>query len=116
MNARRAILPRSISTILALRSLPGEAPLPGWVDISITLSLKMAPGLREPGCEKIAHMHQVVAGERQERGELDLPATSRLRSPQQSDVLRPTEGLLGELACLDAQGVSGMAGRAGVDS
>ena len=76
--------------------------MPGWVDISITLLLKMAPGLREPGCEKIAHSHQVVAGKRQERGKLDLPAASHLRSPHKSDVLRPTEGLLDELACLDA--------------
>lgn len=116
MNAPRAILPRSISIVLALRSLPGEAPLRGWVDISITLSLKMAPGPCGPRCEKIAHTHQVVAGERQERGKLDLPAASHLRSPKKSDVLRPTEGRLDELACLDAQGVSGMAGRAGIDS
>ena len=116
MNARRTILPRSISAVLALRSVPAEAPLPGWVNISITLSLKMTSALREPRCEKIAHAHQVVACEGQERGELDLPATSHLRSPQQADVVRPTEGLLDELACLDAQGVSGMAGRAGIDS
>ena len=84
MNAPRATLPMSISAVAASRFWPGKAPLPGGVDISIALSLKMAPGLREPRCEKIAHTHQVVAGEGQERGELDLPAASHLRSPQKS--------------------------------
>ena len=64
------MLPRSISTVLALRSVPAEAPLPGWVDISITLSLEMASELCELRCKKIAHAHQVVTGESQQRREL----------------------------------------------
>ena len=111
MNALRAILPGSISTDAASRSFPRDPPLPGGVDFSIALSLKMAPRLREARREKTAHTHQVVAGEGQECGELDLPAAAHLRSPQKSDALRPTEGLLDELACLDAQGVSDIAGR-----
>ena len=63
VNARRTVLSRSISTVLALRSVSAEAPLPSWVDILITFSLKMASALREPRCKKIAHAHQVVAGE-----------------------------------------------------
>lgn len=89
--------------------------MPGWVDISITLSLNMASALREPWCEKIAHARQVVAGESQQRRELYLPAASDLRAPQKSNVLGPAEGLLDALARLDAQGVSGMTGRAGID-
>ena len=41
MEARRANRPRPISTVLALGSLPGEAPLSGWVDMSITVSLSL---------------------------------------------------------------------------
>ena len=63
MNAFREVHPRSILAVLALRSVPAEAPLPGWVNISITLSLKMTSGIRESRCEKIAHAHQLVACE-----------------------------------------------------
>ena len=94
--------------------MPAEAPLPGQVDISITLSLKMASELCEPRCKEIAHAHQVVTGESQQRCEFDLPAAADLRAPQKSDVFRPAEGLLDALARLDAQGVSGMTGRAGL--
>jgi hypothetical protein len=85
------------------------------MDISVTLALKMVAGLREPGCEKIAHAHEVVAGEGQECGELDLPAAPYLRPPQKSDGLCPTEGFLDQFPRLEAQGVSGIAGRARIE-
>ena len=75
----------------------------------------MTSVLREPRCEKIANAHQVVAGEGQQRRKLDLPAASHLRSPQKSDVFRPTKGLLDALARFDAQGVSSMTSGAAVD-
>ncbi len=95
--------------------MPAEAPLAGWVDISITLSLSLAPGLRKSRREKIAHAHQVLVGEGQECGELDLPAASDLRASQKSNVLCPAEGLLDTLARFDAQGVSHITGRARID-
>ena len=47
--------------------------MPDWVDISITLLLEMSSELCEPRCKRIAHAHQVVTGESQQRRELYLP-------------------------------------------
>lgn len=64
------------------------------MDISVSSSDMMRPPLREPGREEVATVHQVIAGEGQVRGELDLSPTPSLRTPQQANVLRPAKGLL----------------------
>ena len=59
-----------------------------WISIGDAIDLTFPPILvwfsRKFRRQKIAHTHQVVAGERQQRRKLDLASTPHLRSPQET--------------------------------
>lgn len=67
---------------------------------------------RKLGRKQGSHPNQVVAGESQQGRKFNFPSASHLRSPQQANVLAPTESFFDQFPCLDAQRIPGVAGRA----
>lgn len=90
----------------------------GWKPVAIgspSISLTVCSSLHKSGRQEVTHSHQVVSGERRQRCGLDLAQAAKRRAPQQSDALRPAEGLFDQLARLDAQGIATMARCASAD-